>query len=66
MEHAKAVIELKKHYQLHMQDVDTVERLKSHENVLQVVDTTLLKCYLQVCYHIARVKISCIQNKGKI
>ncbi|KAL3984658.1 Vacuolar sorting protein 39 domain 1 family protein [Acanthocheilonema viteae] len=47
MEHAKAVIELKKLYQLHMRDIDTVERLKNHENVLQVVDTTLLKCYLQ-------------------
>lgn len=52
MEHAKAVNELKKHCQLHMRDVDTVERLKNHENVLQVVDTTLLKCYLQVCYKI--------------
>uniref|UniRef100_A0A0R3RRQ7 CNH domain-containing protein n=1 Tax=Elaeophora elaphi TaxID=1147741 RepID=A0A0R3RRQ7_9BILA len=47
MEHAKAVVELKKLYQLNMRDVDIVERLKSHENVLQVVDTTLLKCYLQ-------------------
>lgn len=48
MEHAKAVIELKKLYQLDMRNNDTVERLKNHENVLQVVDTTLLKCYIQV------------------
>uniref|UniRef100_A0A1I8EUR0 CNH domain-containing protein n=1 Tax=Wuchereria bancrofti TaxID=6293 RepID=A0A1I8EUR0_WUCBA len=47
MEHAKAVIELKKLYQTHMRDADIIERLKNHENVLQVVDTTLLKCYLQ-------------------
>ncbi|MCP9262751.1 Vam6/Vps39-like protein [Dirofilaria immitis] len=47
MEHAKAATELKKLHQPHMRDADAIERLKSHENVLQVVDTTLLKCYIQ-------------------
>ncbi|VDN41245.1 unnamed protein product [Gongylonema pulchrum] len=48
MEHAKAVTELKKRYKRNLHDADATERLKNHENVLQVVDTTLLKCYLQV------------------
>lgn len=50
MEHAKAITELKKRYKRNLLDVDTAEILRSHENVLQVVDTTLLKCYLQVYY----------------
>ncbi|VDM98242.1 unnamed protein product [Thelazia callipaeda] len=47
MEHAKSVTEIKKFRNPSLSDSNIIEQLRSHENVLQVVDTTLLKCYLQ-------------------
>ncbi|KHN87495.1 Vam6/Vps39-like protein [Toxocara canis] len=43
-EHAKAISDYKKK---HGENGDNSEEVNNHNNVLQVVDTTLLKCYIQ-------------------
>lgn len=48
MAHAKAFLDCRKRFTNNLDNGAILEELKSHENVLQVVDTTLLKCYLQV------------------
>lgn len=44
MEHAKAIMNKKSESKAFLAN----DELTIHQNVLQVVDTTLLKCYLEV------------------
>uniref|UniRef100_A0A0M3IU59 Vps39_1 domain-containing protein n=1 Tax=Ascaris lumbricoides TaxID=6252 RepID=A0A0M3IU59_ASCLU len=44
MEHAKAILDYKKK---HGENGSSSEEVSNHKNVLQVVDTTLLKCYIK-------------------
>lgn len=47
-EHAKAISDYRKKAALGRSgDLLSLEEIKNHANILQVVDTTLLKCYLQ-------------------
>lgn len=47
MEHAKAILDYKKK---HGDNGSSSEEVSNHKNVLQVVDTTLLKCYIKVIF----------------